>query len=242
MEEYFYLALPPLTLLLMRRPSARTTALVLASLVAAGAALRASLIAGYPDEVYTRIYYPTYTRLDGLLFGVTLALVQIFRPAWWTSLMQRGHTLFLLGAACVFGVVLLFWQNDVGSSDGMARWGTIFGFPLLALGWSLVTASSLSTHGLLARVRVPFSKTLAALAFALYLTHKAVAHAAMLQFPRVAASHGPASWLLYAFACLGAAGLLHVAVEMPCLRLRDRRAVVGSARALEEEARREPAL
>ncbi len=241
-EEHFYLLLPLAAWLLMRRPSVRRTVVVLASLVVAGIALRAFLITRYPDEVYTCIYYPSDTRLDGLLAGVSLALLRVFRPVWWSRLMRHGHMLFLAGAACVSAVVLLFWRDDMGSSTGPAWWGTVFGFPLLALGLGLVTASSVSTNGLLARVRVPLAEPLAALAFTLYLTHKAVGHAVMVAFPGVTTPKGPASWLLYAFACLSAAGLLHLAVEMPFLQLRDRAAVSRSTNALEAEAMKEPAL
>lgn len=241
-EEHFYLLLPLVAALLARRPSARKIGATLIFLVLFGIALRALLLARYPDEVYTRIYYPSYTRLDGLLAGVALALARLLRPAWWARLMRHGHLLSLSGAACVAAVMLLFWQNELGSSDGLARWGTIFGFPLLALGLALVTASSVSLHGLLARVRVPFARTLAALAFALYLTHKPVAHAVMLACPRITAPKGPASWLLYGFACLAAAGLLHLTVELPFLRLRDRTAARKRLEKMEAVALEEPAL
>jgi len=90
--------------------------------------------------------------------------------------------------------------------------------------------------------RVPGAETLAAWAFTLYLTHKAVAHTTQLKFARITSAHGPASWLLYAFSCLLTAWLLHVAVERPFLRLRDRSAARQNTPALEAEALNEPAL
>jgi peptidoglycan/LPS O-acetylase OafA/YrhL len=121
-------------------------------------------------------------------------------------------------------------------------WGVIVGFPLLSLGLGLVTASSVSKNGLLARVRVPGAESLATLAFSLYLTHKAVGHVVMQRFPRIAVAQGPESWVLYAVACFLVALLLHVAVERPFLRLRDRRTRHESISALEDEMRDEPAL
>jgi peptidoglycan/LPS O-acetylase OafA/YrhL len=241
-EEYFYLVLPLLVALLMRRPSARKTIAVLASVILFGIALRAFLITHYPDEVFPRIYYPTYTRLDGLLTGVALAIVRTFRPAWWQSLMQRGHTLFLTGIVCVGGVLWMFRNQDLGDDTGPAMWGVILGFPLLALGLGLITASSVSKNGVLARLKIPGAETIATLAFSLYLTHKAVGHLVMQHFPKITASQGPESWLLYAGTCLLAALVLHVAVERPFLRLRDRGTRHKPTAALEDEMREEPAL
>jgi len=121
-------------------------------------------------------------------------------------------------------------------------WGVILGFPLLSVGLGLVTASSVSKNGLLARVRVPGAEFVATLAFSLYLTHKAVAHIVMQHFPQITAPQGPASWLLYAVTCSSAALLLHIVVERPFLRLRDRVTRHKPASAIEDEMRQEPAL
>jgi peptidoglycan/LPS O-acetylase OafA/YrhL len=241
-EEHFYLALPLLIALLMRRPSARKTAAVLAFVVLFGIVLRAFLITHYPDEVWTGIYYPSYTRLDGLLTGVALAVVRTFRPAWWHPLMQRGHTLLLSGAVCIGCVVWMFRKHDLGNNTGSAMWGVILGFPLLSLGLGLITASSVSKNGLLARMRVPGAETTSTLAFSLYLTHKAIGHIVMQHFPQITLPQGPGSWLLYGVTCFSAAALLHVAVERPFLRLRDRVTRHSFTSALENEMCKEPAL
>ncbi len=58
-EEHFYFVLPLLVALMMRRPSVRKTVALFACLVTLGVALRAYLIAHYPDQVWPSIYYPT---------------------------------------------------------------------------------------------------------------------------------------------------------------------------------------
>jgi peptidoglycan/LPS O-acetylase OafA/YrhL len=241
-EEHFYLVLPLLVVLLMRRPSARKTVAMLVSVLLFGIVLRAFLITHYPDDVWSGIYYPSYTRLDGLVAGVALAIVRTFRPAWWHALMRRGHTLLLTGTVCVGCVIWMFRKHDLGDHTGSAMWGVILGFPLLSLGLGLVTASSVSKNGLLARVRVPGAEIVATLAFSLYLTHKAVGHIVMQHFPQITAPQGPASWLLYAVTCSSAALLLHIVVERPFLRLRDRATRHKPASALEDDMREEPAL
>lgn len=240
-EEHFYLVLPWLVLLMMRKPSMAKTIALIACVVTGGIALRWWLVSQYPDAVYESVYYPTYARLDGLLVGVCLALVHAFRPVWWKAWMRRGHLLFAAGVACIAAVVCMFRGLDLGSDTGPAKWGVIVGFPLLSLGLGMVTASAMSDNGWLARVRVPGAEMLATLAFALYLTHKPVGHFVMLHAPRIAEPHGPASWLMYAVACLGAALVLHLAVERPALWLRDR-ALRKQPRELDAEMRVDPAL
>jgi peptidoglycan/LPS O-acetylase OafA/YrhL len=99
-EEHFYLVLPVLVVLLMRRPSPRITVAVLGSVVLGGIALRSLLVLRYPDSVWTSIYYPSYTRLDGLVVGVALAILRTFRPAGWRRLMLRGHMRCSPSAPC----------------------------------------------------------------------------------------------------------------------------------------------
>jgi peptidoglycan/LPS O-acetylase OafA/YrhL len=136
----------------------------------------------------------------------------------------------------------MFGPYGLGDSTGSPKWGVIIGYPLLALGLGLVTASSVSKNGWLARVRVPGAEFIATLAFSLYLTHKAVAHFIKIHFQQITTAQGPDSWLLYAAGCFSVAILLHVAVERPFLRLRDRATRHNPTRALEEELREEPAL
>ena len=221
-EEHFYLLLPLLLAALMRRPSARKAVAAVALMVAGGIMLRAALIARFPDNVFALVYYPSWTRLDGLTFGVGLAALRTFRPAVWRRWMQHGHALLIGGIAVAGCAMWLFQGRDQGAATGLAWWAQVFGFPLLDAGLALVTASAMSERALLGRSRIPGAGLLAALAYSLYLTHKEVAHFVMVQFPGVTASQGPASWCLYAAACVGVAGLLHLLVERPVLRLRDR--------------------
>ena len=99
-EEHFYFILPLLVVGMMRRPSARRTVALIASVLVGGIVLRALLVHQYPDEIYTRVYYPSYTRLDGLVIGVCLALIRTFRPTWWQAIIRHGH--YLVVASILF--------------------------------------------------------------------------------------------------------------------------------------------
>jgi len=231
-EEHFYLFLPLVVLFAMRKPSLRKTVAVLGGLVLFGICVRAFILfhtlrplafAGqsWGLEYIERIYYPTYSRLDGLLAGVAIALIKTSRPIWWSALAKRGHTLLCLGL-CLVGVSVLLFKDRWISVTGASAFGTVIGFPLLSLGLGLLVASALSTNGLLSRVRIPGAKLIATLAYSLYLTHKELIHLVDLCFPAIA-QEGVLLWLVvYAVFCLIVAAALYLCVERPFLILRDR--------------------
>ena len=217
-EEHFYLVLPLLALWLLRRPSSRRTVFVIATIFLGGIALRAW--ATYLGaDYYSRIYYPTWMRLDGLLAGVVLALLRTYRPVCWRWLSERGHITLLTGLALVIPVMFLFRD---GGSETAFRTGEIVGFPLLSIGLGFLVSSAMSNRGLLARWRIPGAEPLALLAFSLYLSHKAVVHVIRLLLPAWTEARDLRAAGIYAAACLLAAILLYLAVERPFLRLRDR--------------------
>ncbi len=231
-EEHFYLLFPLIVLVLMRKPSLRKTVAVLGGLVLFGICLRSFILfhtlqpmakAGHSFGVVyiERIYYPTYSRLDGLLAGVALALVKTFRPQWWSALLRRGHALSGLGL-CLVGVAIWLFKDRWISVSGASAFGTAIGFPVLSLGLGLLVASSLSTNGVLGRFKVPGAKLVATLAYSLYLTHKELIHLVDICFPALFKAGGT-PWLgVYAASCLLVATVLYLCVERPFLMLRDR--------------------
>ncbi|MFP5235217.1 MAG: acyltransferase family protein [Acidobacteriota bacterium] len=232
-EEHFYLILPLLVLVMMRRPSLRKTVVVIACLVSFGVAVRAFILfhwlqpmsrADGPTGLFylTHIYYPTYSRLDGLIAGVTLALIRSFRPRWWQALAQRGNAATLAGMAFVAMAVWLSIDR-FESFTGRGAWGTVFAYPVLAVGFAFLTASAMSANGLLSRIKMPGAELIATLAYSLYLTQKEMIHLTDEWFPGLA-NYGRWAWLAaYALCCLAVAGALHLCVERPFLLLRDRK-------------------
>jgi peptidoglycan/LPS O-acetylase OafA/YrhL len=223
-EEHFYLVLPLLILLLMRRPSFGKTVAVILGILCFGIAIRAYVylhqIAIFPRDDYAfalayveKIYYPTHTRLDGLLVGVTLATIKTFRPAWWQRAMSHGYLLLVSGLALCACAMWLF-------SDRLSFSGAVMGFPLLAVGLGLLIASSIAPSSPLSKAR-GFG-LIAALAYSAYLTHKEIIHMVRVHLPRLVESRG---WLAL-FAYFGfsflAAFALYLAIERPFLHLRER--------------------
>ena len=182
----------------------------------------------------TRIYYPTYSRLDGLVAGVVLAAVKIFRPEWWQRIARRGHVLTL---AAIGLVALAVWltHDRYASATGVAAVGDVVGFPILALGLACLVASSISNNGLLSRWKIPGARLIASLAFTLYLTSKALIHIVDLCFPHLHEASMAGRLAVYAAFCLVTAGVLHLCVERPFLWLRDRNA--AATRRVPVEAR-----
>jgi peptidoglycan/LPS O-acetylase OafA/YrhL len=223
-EEHFYLVLPVLILLLMRRPSFGKAVAVILGILCFGIALRAYIyihqVQVFPreDDAFAlayveKIYYPTHTRLDGLLVGVTLATIKIFRPAWWQRAMSRGYILLVSGLAICACAMWLF-------SDRLSFSASVIGFPLLAVGLGLLIASSLAPSSPLSKVR-GFG-LIAALAYSAYLTHKEIIHLVRIHLPRLVGSRGWFALVAYfAFSFL-AAFVLYLAIERPFLRLRER--------------------
>ena len=75
------------------------------------------------------IYYTTWTRLDGLLAGVGVALMRTSRPAAWAIVRSRPNAVLAGGGVGVLLSILVFGHRVPG------LWPTVFGFPLLAATW-----------------------------------------------------------------------------------------------------------
>jgi peptidoglycan/LPS O-acetylase OafA/YrhL len=213
-EEQFYLVFPAIAWLLTRKPSLKATLCVGVSIVVAGMWLRAYASRHDLDYLET-IYYPTYTRLDGLLAGVTLAAIQAYRPTTWGWLQRHGSALSLAGLA-VMGAAMWLCQ------DKTTFMGSVYGFPLLSFGIALLVAAGAGKQGV-GRWHVPGAGWVAAMSYSLYLSHKLALHAVARWLAAHPAVHGWAAFAIYAAAITALGAVLHYGVERPFLRLRDRR-------------------
>jgi peptidoglycan/LPS O-acetylase OafA/YrhL len=228
-EEQFYLVAPLVVWIVARRPSARKVIAVCAVVLIGGMALR-----GYvwmhdlaPAQAVTegrgrfsqlfmeRIYYPTWMRLDGLLFGMAFAMVRTFRPATWAWLMRRGD--WLLAAAAV-GLGVSFWLFR----DQRAFLPTVIGYPILSAAMACLVAAGASATSLVGRLRIPGAGALAAMAYSLYLTHKQVYHMMKLVVGARLDGAPVVAFAVFGGAALLAGAALYLLVERPFLKLRDR--------------------
>ena len=224
-EEHFYLVLPLLVLALMWKPHfSRTIALVLAVLCF-GMVMRAYIYIHQLKPLMEtdfnsflvlyieKIYYPSHTRLDGLLAGVVLAAIKTFRPVWWQRAITHGHALLLAGLS-VCGIALWLFRERLSFS------ANVFGFPLFALGLGILLVSSVSPGSLLSKAR-GFG-WIATLAYSMYLTHKEIVHLDRIYLLHYVESRTWLAFAIYFATSFLAATLLYLAVERPFLRLRDK--------------------
>ena len=236
-EEHFYLVLPLLVLVLMRRPRFGTAVAVICGVLTLGLAVRYYIYVhqlrptidtdSFTTLYVEKIYYPTYTRLDGLLFGVVLAAIKTFRPVWWQRAMGHGHALTLAGAATCAAAFWLF-------RDRFSFAGTVAGFPLMSLGLALLVCASISPTSFLSKAR-GFG-WIATLAYSLYLTHKEVVHLDARYFPWLTQGSGWPAMIVYFATSFAVAAVLYFLIERPFLKMRERIASRNTRPSLETSA------
>jgi peptidoglycan/LPS O-acetylase OafA/YrhL len=223
-EEHFYLIFPFLVLWLMREPSLSKTVLVAGLIFVTGLVIRSLIWGRYLGPIandpksehlfairyWEMIYFPTYARLDGLLVGVLLAAVSVFRPACWILAMSRQGIVLMAALILLSLAVWCCW--DLYSVSAV-----VWGYPLVALGFGFLVLASCSL-----RVRIPGATLGATLAYSAYLTHKAVMHLDRLYLGDLLKINWVISVAILATTSLVVAAALYVWVERPFLRLRDR--------------------
>ena len=224
-EEQFYMLLPALALLgAAFGRSLRLAWFLIALAFAAGMFTRAWLwqdvVAGeryWMHHYYKYIYYASFCRFDELLAGVAIALLKNCHPRAWARLVRHGNLLGLAGLA-VTGIAV--W-GFLGEHYG--RGATVFGYPLLALGFSLLIVAAVSPGSLLCSVKLPGAGALALWSYAIYLLHKQVCvmGAAWLARQGVHAESPAAIGALLALSVLSG-WLLYRLVETPFMALRER--------------------
>src|SRR3954470_12620760 len=175
-EDQFYLALPFLLLFLYHRP--RAAIIVPCLIIVGGIALRAFLAAQHPSveggvsfrAFQAWIYYPTWTRLDPLVFGVVLAAIEKFRPQWWNRLVN--HTIWLW----LPGLGLIVFALYLGETDYLTVTACIWQFPLIAFGMATLLICAVSPRLFFRRIAIPGAAFIASIAYSAYLIQKLAIH------------------------------------------------------------------
>lgn len=221
-EEQFYLLLP---LLIIAFRSHKKIVWLLPILFVFGFFIRTYMwydiipkAESFGRAYYMYIYYPTWSRLDGLLAGVALAAFYYFKPQSWQKLTAKGNRIFFIALALLAGA----WFIAHDQHQYEIR-GAIFGYPAIAIAYGALVLAALSPTCFLYKYSSKITRLIATLSYSIYLTHKQLIHLTheFLQ-PRGIASDSYASfWISTTVALLGG-WLLHLIVEKPFLRLRDR--------------------
>jgi peptidoglycan/LPS O-acetylase OafA/YrhL len=172
---------------------------------------------GFGPAYYKWIYYPTYTRLDGLLAGVLLAALFHFTPRLRDRLTRHGNVMLLIGLGLITGAWFL-------CEDLYTFKAAVFGYPLVSIAYGVMVLAALSPSCILYRIPSRITTFIATLSYSLYLTHKQLIHLTHVVLAKAGAMDDN-SYLLF-WICVGTAfagGLiLHFVIERPFLRLRDK--------------------
>ncbi len=229
-EEQFYLVLPAIVILCVRYGKSIWLGwALLIGLILVGIVTRSVLWLQYGLEAgdaikgyHTNIYYSTFCRFDELLPGVAIAILKNFHHSTWERVMLKGQALLIAGLLSCALLAYLLLNFYVIDGYGYGFFMTAFGYSLIALCFAILTASALSPHCVLHRIRIPGAAQLAAWSYAIYVSHKAIAVIAQQQL----ASHGidahsGLSLLIVTSACLLGGWLLYKLIETPFMNLRD---------------------
>ncbi len=231
-EDQFYLLLPFILLFVNRWPPGAM--IVPFVIVFGGIALRAFLAYqnlgadGVPFRGFQAwIYYPTWTRLDPLVFGVALAAVEKFQRQWWKRLMDLAIWLWLPALG------LIAFALYLGESENLTVTVCIWQFPFIAVGMAALLICAISTRLPFCRIAIPGAAFIASIAYSTYLIQKLVMHQVLQLLhatpEAVKAGSTPIIALTSVWALVlvevcvyTAATLLFLAVERPFLQLRKR--------------------
>jgi peptidoglycan/LPS O-acetylase OafA/YrhL len=222
-EDQFYLVLPAVLLALSR--SRRAAFTVPCLILLGGLCLRAYLAHQFPSDAggvsyrgyQLWIYYPSWTRLDSLVFGVALAAIEAYRARWWSALTGLAPWLWLPAVGAIAFALYM------GEGDLLTVRACVWQFPLVGLGMAALLVCSVSARLPFSRVEIPGAAFLASVAYSVYLSHKLVIHS-VIQLCHRYSIPLTSVWalLLIESAVYLAGAALFFAVERPFLRLRNR--------------------
>lgn len=162
---------------------------------------------------YKWIYYLTICRLDGLITGVLIAAIFEFKPVYRMRIQPFGNHLLIISVLILIAAYYVC-ENEVSFS------ASIFGFPLVSLGYGLMVLGALCSGSLLYNFRSSVTRKIADLSFAIYLSHKIVLHLSQ----SVYFSLEKDSWMMFAIGVLATitvAYLLNIFIEKPFLKVRN---------------------
>ena len=223
-EEQFYFFLPIIILFIAYKANVRTGWLFVGFILVAGIILRGSLWLTYIQHaeenkmhIYmTKIYYSSFCRLDGLVLGVSIAMLRNFHQEIWAHVTKKGNWFIVLGLiGCYFS--LYYLPQHIGFMQ------TSFDYLLRSASFAALTLAALSANTLLHRTKIPGAMTLSVWSYAIYLTHKQIIHMTQLVLPYFSIEKSSVVALIMAilFSLLGG-WLLYACIEAPCLKFRDK--------------------
>jgi peptidoglycan/LPS O-acetylase OafA/YrhL len=234
LEEQFYLSVPLLFFLLHKLRSDRARLAVLGAFWLSALVVRLAIYRTHPQwsawTAYEELYFKTHTRFDTLVAGIVLAYVQHrWRApiARWLEHPGARALLALPSLACLW-LLMQPWMfgEDHVLLVRVFSWGTVTS--LMYLGWVILLLNG-GTGWIQRALAAPFWRYVATLGYGVYLVHIPLCDHVVTPFARSLLAHRwpmavvwPTSVAALMATSLAVSYVLHVLVEKPALRLRDR--------------------
>lgn len=228
-EEHFYLLLPILIYFIFSRKLAHRAIYFFIAVAVLGVLIRYSIWEAFVAPAYGRtrigaaikdIYYPTYTRLDGLLVGVAIASIFRYNPSLKRKIVKHGNVLLALSLILLTAAYFLF-DGPIVSIEFTSWTVALFGFPLVSVAYGFMVIAAMSPNCILSKYKFRLTAILATLAYSIYLIHKITNHLINTQLKYVLGLEGYQVFPVCLFAAILGALILHLMVEKPFLILRD---------------------
>ncbi|KAB1230936.1 acyltransferase family protein [Chryseobacterium viscerum] len=219
-EEQFYLILPLVLVTVLPTRLFKYLGLVIIAVI--GFSLMARLMAWneFITEAdtassdfwklwYMKIYYPTHTRLDGIGTGVLIGYLMQYSSVFKKMVEANGNKLFFLG---IMLLGISFWVCNEQAS----KTASVFGFTMVAVSYGIILMAAISKSSFLYRSRSSITTQLAALSYAVYLSHKGIIHMIQesLDYFKLETSDN-ISLLLCLFACILGGLFYRFVIEKP---------------------------
>ena len=162
------------------------------------------------------VYYPTYNRLDGLLIGVSIAGLFTYYPHVKDWVDRRSHIILCAGLLTLV-IAYLFCLQPPDYNR------TMFGFPLVSLGYGLILAAFVCPSCVFYRLKSNLTSQIATLSYSIYLSHKLIIHTAQNLLGKEGIDKNSNLTMAICILCVIAGSLiLRYTVEKPSLKIRDK--------------------
>lgn len=233
LEEQFYLTVPLLFVALERLRSAWSRVGLLGALWAAALVIRITIYARHrpwsDGDLYGALYFRTHTRFDPLVAGIILAVIH---QAWGKNIAKWLEQPFHRAVVALpsLGLLWLLLRPTIFGVENLQivhlfAWGTVTSVMYLG-----IVPLALYTDGAVTRwLGAHTFRRLATLGYGVYLVHIPIIDHVMVPLAKAAQARHWSMLLVWPAALtgtmLGALGIayaLHVLIEKPSLRLRER--------------------
>jgi len=228
-EEHFYILFPILAIFILRKNSNKNFLYLLGfflvlTIILRGLSYKIFVEAAAPNNLgryYMKyIYYPTYTRLDGLLFGIFSSFIKNFYPIIWQKIIniKFSNLYILMGIAGIYLTYLFF------HSENLRFYSATFAYTTEAFSCFMLLMSALSPNSILYKIKIPGANTLATLSYAVYLMHKILIYLTFQFLSNHLNSYNKnyLCVLVAALSSISCAWILYRLIELPFLNLRDK--------------------